>query len=180
MENINEIWRPIKGYEGLYQVSNLGRVKSLNYNHTGNEGILSPRKNSCGYYNVILHKNKDKKSFRVHRLVAQAFIPNPNNLPEVNHKSEEKWLNTVENLEWCDKSYNVNYGTHNERMLKTRNKRGGKTAERLIAQITLDGKIIKIWPSIMEAERNGFHRGCICLCCQGKQNKHQGFKWQYA
>ena len=191
VEYMDEIWKDIKGYEGLYQVSNLGNIKSLNYNHTGNECILRLRKNNCGYFNVILYKNNKTKSHKVHRLVAEAFIPNPDNLPCVNHKSEIKtqnyvWVNedgTIDpeksNLEWCDRSYNVNYGTHNERMLKTRNKRGGKTAERLIAQITLDGQIIKIWPSIMEAERNGFHRGCICLCCQGKLHKHKGFKWQY-
>lgn len=195
VEYMDEVWKDIEEYEGLYQVSNLGRVKSLFFNHIiGKERVLKPVAKKDGYLYVNLWINGKTKCHSIHRLVAEAFIPNddPEHKTQVNHKSEKKFENYVwvnedgtinpekSNLEWCDGVYNINYGTHNERMLKTRNKRGGKTAERLIAQITLDGQIIKIWPSIMEAERNGFNRSCICLCCQGKLNKHQGFKWQYA
>ena len=107
-----EIWKNIQGYEGLYQISNLGRVKSLHYNK---EKILKPNKYGAGYYGVALSKNNKHKRYSIHRLVAIAFIPNPNNLPQVNHKDEDKTNNRVDNLEWCTNEYNMNYGTRNER-----------------------------------------------------------------
>ena len=110
-----EIWKDVKGYEGLYQVSNKGRIKSLNYRRTGKEGILQHSLDSYGYLKVTLHKNGKQKYFRIHRLVAEAFIPNVNDLPEVNHIDENKENNHVENLEWCDRKYNNNYGSRNER-----------------------------------------------------------------
>ena len=114
-----EIWKDIEGYEGLYQVSNKGRIKSLNRidsrGHKVNEKILSSKPNNKGYLRVHLYKNGKRKPFSVHRLVAIAFIPNPNNLLEVNHKDENKENNTVDNLEWCDRKYNANYGGRNER-----------------------------------------------------------------
>ena len=111
-----EIWKDIKGYEGLYQVSNKGRVKSLNYRRTGKEKILSSSPNSYGYLIVGLCKNGKQKPFYIHRLVAEAFLTNPNNLLEVNHKDENKENNHVENLEWCDRKYNNNYGSRMERV----------------------------------------------------------------
>ena len=105
-----EHWKDIEGYEGLYQVSDLGRVKALNYNKTGMERVLSAGKDTGGYMYVILHKNGKGKMCSVHRLVAQAFIPNPNGLPEINHKDECKTNNIVSNLEWCTAKYNMNYG----------------------------------------------------------------------
>lgn len=105
-----EIWKDILGYEGLYQVSNLGRVKSLNYHKTRKEHILKPT-NCHGYLRVNLSKNKNRKSYLVHRLVGEAFISNFDNLPEINHKDENKHNNCVENLEWCDRQYNNTYGT---------------------------------------------------------------------
>ena len=114
-----EIWKDIEGYEGLYQVSNKGRIKSLNRidsrGRKVNEKILSSKPNNKGYLRVHLYKNGKRKPFSVHRLVAIAFIPNPNNLLEVNHKDENKENNTVDNLEWCDRKYNANYGSRNER-----------------------------------------------------------------
>ena len=113
-----EEWRDIIGYEGLYQVSNLGRVKSLNYNHTGKEGILDTKPTSSGYVQVNLYKNNKRKTYLVHRLVAQSFIPNPLGLHEVNHiidDFEHRSDNRVENLEWCTKDYNINYGNRNKR-----------------------------------------------------------------
>ena len=119
---MKEIWKNIKGYEGLYQVSNLGRVKSLerkdNLGRKVNEKILKNRNATHGYIAVILSKDSNKKTYRVHRLVAEAFIPNPNKYLEVNHKDENKSNNRIDNLEWCDRKYNCNYGTFKERHSK--------------------------------------------------------------
>lgn len=110
-----EEWRDIKGYEGLYQISNLGRVKSLRDNH-GNyrEKILNPS-NRKGYLIVSLCRKGRKREFKVHRLVALHFIDNPNNYSQVNHKDENKENNRVDNLEWCTPKYNSNYGTRTQR-----------------------------------------------------------------
>ena len=110
-----EEWRDIEGYEGLYQISNLGRVKSFPRPTTPG-GILKINKRKDGYCSVMLCKNGKTKRFSVHRLVAQAFIPNPNNLPIINHKDENPSKNIVDNLEWCDYEYNNNYGTLPKRL----------------------------------------------------------------
>ena len=112
---MNEIWRDIPGYEGKYQVSNTGEVKSLNYNHTGEIKLLKQGIKKKGYRQVNLYKNGKVKHHLVHRLVAIAFIPNPNNYKEVNHKDEDPSNNNVKNLEWCTREYNNNYGTRNKR-----------------------------------------------------------------
>ena len=112
-----EEWKSIPGYEGLYEVSSYGRVKSLEISYIRKNGImdqksemiLSPKNNGTGYFTVCLYKNKIHKYYLIHRLVAEAFLPNPDNLPEVNHKDEDKSNNRVDNLEWCDRKYNLNY-----------------------------------------------------------------------
>ena len=117
---MNEEWRDILNYEGLYQISNLGRVKSLpkkSGNRMLEESIIA-QSISRGYATVTLHRDKVLKSYLVHRLVAYAFIDNPNEYTQVNHKDENKLNNNVENLEWCDAKYNVNYGTRNLRASK--------------------------------------------------------------
>lgn len=129
---MNEEWRPIEGYEGLYEVSNTGRVRSLDMYvkigygsyrlHKGK--VLSPGKNKDGYLLINLHCNEKNKKCLVHRLVAQAFIPNPDNLPQVNHKDEDKLNNRVENLEWCDAKYNINYGSRKDKERDTKIKNG--------------------------------------------------------
>lgn len=109
---IEEIWKDIPEYEGLYQISNLGRVRHINkYKH-----ILYQKVDSYGYNAVILCKNGKIKYYRVHRLVGMSFIPNPNNYPFINHKDECKTNNIVDNLEWCDNKYNCNWGTRNKRI----------------------------------------------------------------
>lgn len=109
-----EVWKAIEGFEGLYEVSNLGRVRRTY--KTGKEKILKPNKNKkSGYLYICLSRNNKKKTFRVHRLVALHFISNPNNLPEVNHIDEDKSNNVWTNLEWCTSEYNCNYGTRNQR-----------------------------------------------------------------
>lgn len=118
-----EIWKDIKGYEGLYQVSNMGRVKSLGNDKTRKERILNLKPKSNGYIEVTLYKNSEREYKYVHRLVAEHFLPNPDNLPQVNHKIddfEHRSDNRVENLEWCTAKYNNNYGTRKEKASKTR------------------------------------------------------------
>lgn len=115
----NEEWREIPGWGGRYQVSNLGRVKSIYRN--GKSRVLSPNVNCRrGYLSVNLYDNAREKRYYVHRLVATAFIPNPERFPQVNHKDENKANNNVANLEWCSNLYNHNYGTCNERMSATK------------------------------------------------------------
>lgn len=117
---IEEVWKDIKGYEDLYQVSNLGNVKSLNYNNTGKSKLLKLCFDKYGYLQVGLCKNKKHKIYRVHRLVAITFIPNPMNYPVVNHIDEIKENNNVENLEWCTVKYNNAYGSHQININKSR------------------------------------------------------------
>ena len=126
--NNEEIWKDIIGYEGLYQVSSLGRVRSLDRYDERNcfrKGkVLSPGIKPDGYLVVVLSCNGKHKTIKVHRLVAQAFIPNPDGLPQVNHKNEDKSNNRVENLEWCDAKYNINFGTARIRSINTKIKNG--------------------------------------------------------
>lgn len=105
-----QFWKDIPGYEGLYQVSNTGRVRSLNYNGTRKTKVLKQGTNKDGYKRIKLYKDGKFKVYLVHRLVALAFIPNPNNYPIINHKDENRWNNNVDNLEWCTYKYNSNYG----------------------------------------------------------------------
>ena len=161
---MDEIWKDKKNYEGHYQVSNCGRVKSIKF---GKERILKLIKNKDGYLYVNLYKNNIKKKYKVHRLVAEAFIPNPNNYKEVNHKDECKTNNVVTNLEWCDRGYNNNYGTRTEKCSKK------------VYQYTLDGQFVKEWPSTREAARNGFNQGNVAACCRGELKKHKCFIWSY-
>lgn len=178
----NEIWKDIKDYEGLYQVSNLGRVKSLeridNNNHPIKEKILKNQTDKDGYLWICLHGIKIKK-VQVHRLVAQAFIPNPNNLPQVNHKNEIKDDNRPVNLEWCDTKYNINYGTRNKRVgQKLRN-----NFKRSLPIVQIDIKtnfLVAEFPSVMEASRQtGFNEVAIRRCCKGRTKTSYGYKWKY-
>lgn len=128
---IEEIWRPIEGYEGLYEISNTGQVRSLDKYDSMNrfyEGrILKLFADRLGYLRAQLYSNNKKKSFLVHRLVAEAFIPNPDNLPQVNHRDENPSNDNVDNLEWCDAKYNSNYGTRIDRIRDIRLKNGTYT-----------------------------------------------------
>lgn len=123
-----EEWRPVVGYEGLYEVSNTGRVRSVdrydNRNCFRKGKVLSPGKNTKGYLSVVLNCNGKRKTITVHRLVAEAFLLNPDNLPEVNHRDEDKTNNRVDNLEFCDHKYNLNYGTRQDKVRDTNIKNG--------------------------------------------------------
>lgn len=175
-----EIWRTAVYdgivYEGLYKVSNLGRILSLNYRNTGKAELMNPSANTDGYLKVNLSKNKEKKTCKVHRLVAETFIPNPDNLPEVNHIDEDKTNNRVSNLEWKTHRDNCNHATRNERSAKTRT--NGKLSKKVL-QLTLDGKLIREWESTNECGRNGFNQGNVAACCRGERKTHKGFCWKY-
>ena len=187
-----EIWRTAvydgEIYEGLYKVSNFGRILSLNYRNTGRAELMNPVDNGTGYLKVQLRKNKKTKTCLVNRLVTQTFIPNPENLPQVNHKDEDKTNNFVflnedgsvdkekSNLEWKTPKENSNHGTRNERIAKANT--NGKKSKKVL-QFTLDGEFIREYPSIMECERNGFYRSAVWRCCNGKQKTAYGFLWMY-
>ena len=182
-----EIWKEIKGYEGMFAVSNLGRVKSLARrvsNHTGfinkPERILKQVKDIKGYLRVYLHKNGEKKFIPVHRLVSFAFISNPENKPQVNHIDGNKQNNHVENLEWCTNQENQ---IHAVRMgLNDHSKYESGRPKRKVNQIDIStGKIIKTFNSIADASRV-FHTSNIGECCRGKYGRKTvcGYKWEFA
>lgn len=174
-----EIWKDVV-YDGViyegYQVSNLGRVKSLNYNRTGKEEILRPVDDRYGYFQVGLCKDGKQNWFKVHRLVATIFLENSENKPEVNHIDEDKTNNSVENLEWVWHRDNCNHGTRNERVAKANT--NGKCSK-IVLQFTLDGELVREWPSVAECGRNGFKIGAVSRCCHGKLKSHKGFMWRY-
>ena len=188
---MEEIYKDIKDLEGKYQVSNFGNIMSLNYRNTGRAELLKPREDKYGYYRVCLSKKGKKDWFFVHRLVAETFLPNPENKPCINHKiegDEGKKMNIVyinedgivneekSTIEWVTYKENSNYGTRNERIFeKTTN---GKLSKPVL-QFTLDGEFIREWSSTKEAERNGFNHGNIVSCCNGKLKTHKGFRWMY-
>ena len=165
----DEIWCPIKGYEGQYEVSDQGRVRSLKF---GKERILKTGITPQGYLFVSICKNGEQKKCKVHRIVAQAFIPNPDNLPEVNHKDEDKTNNSVSNLEWCDRKYNQNYGTGIQRMAEKHSKP--------VLQYEKDGKFVKEWKSASDVQRNlGYFHNSISSCCTGRYKSAYGFIWKF-
>ena len=194
MTTTTEIWRtPI--YKGEiydnYQVSNLGRLINLNYRRTGKAKLMEPYEKGRKYLQVSLYKNGKEDWIYVHQLVAETFLPNPENKPCINHKiegDEGKKINMVffnedgsinkekSTIEWATYEENNNYGTRNQRIFeKTTN---GKLSKPVL-QLSLDGKLIREWSSTKEAERNGFNHCNICQCCNGKQKTHKGFRWEY-
>ena len=175
-----EIWKPVVGYEGLYKVSNWGRVKSMNYNHSGKERIMKLSPDKDGYLQLTLCKNNIKKVYKVHRLVAEAFLEIPEELKQyigtaylhINHKDENKQNNVVSNLEWCDSKYNTNYGT----AIKRRSLKKKKP----VLQYTMDGEFIREWASAMDAEREGdYSNSHIISVCKGTRPHHKNFIWKY-
>lgn len=185
--NMREEWRDIKGFEGLYQISNMGNVKSLErtvwnsrgYYVTVPERIRKARKNRYGYLYVALWKEGKRKQYMIHRLVASAFLNNADNLPEINHKDEDKTNNTVDNLEWCDRSYNCNYGTRNKK-ISEKMTNSSKLGKSVIGINKVSGLIVE-FPYVREASRQtGINSGNICACCNGKKKSAGGYIWFYA
>lgn len=193
-----EIWRTAvydgKIYEGLYKVSNLGRILSLNYRNTGKPDLMNPFEDKDGYLKVELSKNRKTKTCYVHRLVAQTFLPNPEGKPEINHKiegDEGKKINMVifnedgsidkekTSIEWVTREENNNYGTHNERIAKTKKGIPNIKLSKRVIQLSLTGEFIREWPSVSECGRNGFNQGAVSSCCRGKKPQYKGFLWMY-
>ena len=171
-----EIWRTVVGHE-CYMVSNLGNVKrtsSQSKPGTGNyerhERMVTQRVNNKGYCMVDLWENGKRTQRLVHRLVAEAFLPNKHDLPEVNHRDENSRNNCLDNLEWCNHEYNMNYGTLPARIARA----NGKP----VKQMTLDGRLIAKYPSAFEAQRaTGINNARISECCLGKTAKAGGYIW---
>ena len=176
---MEEIWRDVKGYEGFYQVSNIGRVRSIkrkictkgHVRYCNRVIILKQRESKKGYYYVELCKDLQKKGKFIQTLVAEVFIPNPNNLPIVNHKSEDKHDNRVENLEWCTYTYNNSYGSLAAKI---------EAKKKPVIQYTTTLEFVKRYPSMTAAAKeNGFSIGNICLVCKGVWKTAYGFVWKY-
>lgn len=179
LENLpNEIWKDIKAFEGIYQISNKGRVKTLKCQRGRNRIwidrviIMKPAISRCGYLRVDLWKHRKAKHFSVHRLVAEAFIPNPNNYPCVNHKDECKTNNHVENLEWCTSKYNTNYGTSIERTILYNIKP--------ISQFDAEGNFIRSYCCVNEAAKIlDIDKSAITAAASGTHYSSGGFLWEY-
>lgn len=180
MKLFDIMWKDISGFEGLYQINNYGDIKSV-YRFEPNSGragmwykerILKPHLDKDGYLQVILHRNGKPYTYKVHRLVALTFLDNPENLPCINHKDENKQNNNFINLEWCDVKYNNNY---NNRQIKISHKR-----KRSVIQTDLSGNFIARYDSIKSAAKAV--NGCYCniiYCCKGKYKTHKDYKWRY-
>lgn len=179
---MEEIWKEVKYFEDYYEVSNMGRVRSIDrYVEHKRHGVVLRKGNilkqytdSGGYKYVNLHKDGKRKIYLVHRLVADAFIPNPNNYPCVNHKDENKTNNRVDNLEFCTQKYNTNYGTCIQRRAEKKSKP--------VLQYTKDGKFVNEYPSMIEAERHtGIFSVHISKCCNNKPHHRSagGFIWKF-
>lgn len=198
----NEEWRDVVGYEGYYMVSNIGRIATLSHTvdfisiYDGVEVKKTFKAKQClrklhqgkhGYMECTLRDSKRTKLMKVHRIVAEAFIPNPQSLPSVNHKDEDKTNNKVENLEWCTCLYNANYGTRNKRLktsLSNAHKNGlyentYKVGRKPIVGISLlDGTTIKFERSA-DLHEQGFERHLVSKCCRNLRKDYKGYKWMF-
>lgn len=186
MNSVIEEWRDVVGYDGLYKISNLGNlrrteriIKRGGISLKLKEKFLTGH-NTNGYKIVTLTKDKKKEKIFIHRLVANAFIPNPGNLPFVNHKDENPSNNEASNLEWCTHKYNVNYGTGIQRMVAKRKE--NMVNYKAVEQYSLDGEFIKEYPSILEASiQTSTRANNISMCCRNYRHlvSANGFQWRY-
>lgn len=188
-EFVEEVWRDVFGYEGMYQVSSKGRIMSLSreipakggaYRITNNR-VLSASVGKNGYKKIVLSDNNVKKTFLIHRLVAKAFIPNPNEYSLVNHIDENKENNECKNLEWCNYSYNATHGNAMRKMINSRLNNGGNRAPKHVVGTSIDGdgediKVLKL----NDVKNYGFHPSAVSLCCNGKRVSHKGYYWEFA
>lgn len=181
---MQEIWKDIPNYEGLYQVSNWGRIKSLNYNHTKKPKILCDKKHKNGYLTIMLCNKGEKKNKNIHVLVAQSFIENPMNYPCVNHIDGNKSNNNVSNLEWCTHSQNtahaIKCGLHNPYFMLGKTGAKNKLSKKIV-QYDLLGNIVNRWDCISDAARfYNIRSGNINNCLAGRNKTYKGYIWKYA
>lgn len=183
MENKEEVWKPIMGYKGFYEVSNLGNVRSIGRmvkNRWGGETYVKGKTmtqsvTAYGYKQVKLVKDGEVKSAKVHRLVAEAFISNPENLPCINHKDEVKTNNVVNNLEWCTSKYNTLYGTRVERCAKYQRENKGRPVD----MYSLDGTFLQHYDYINETAKDGYNPASVLSCCKGKSISTKGVTFRF-
>lgn len=202
-----EVWKDIPGFDGVYQASTLGNIRRVGGYVYGDNGkryypghVMALATDKDGYKTVGLMKDKKYKTYKVHRLVAMTFIPNPNNYPQINHKDERKDSNNVFNLEWCSNKYNMNYGTRSARL--SAKMKGVPRPEfrgpgsyfygkhwtgamnknsRKVAQYDLDGNLIKVYDAIAEAGRlTGINSSTINNVVRNIGHTAGGYKWAYA
>lgn len=172
-----EKWKDVVGYEGYYMVSNEGRVRSLDrivnpsrpYTRKGE--LLKPYTDRDGYHRVTLFRQGNRRKKGVHQIVATAFIPNPENLPIINHKDEDPSNNQMENLEWCTHQYNSNYGDRNNKVSKG-------VSKKVKSYNPVNGDV-RNYKSMGEAKEEGFSPSKISMCCNGKQKTHHGLLWKF-
>lgn len=187
---MKELWKDVRGFEGLFQVSSHGRVRSMSrlvlnkltgVVHLHKGIVLKQQKNGHGYMCIsIQHTRKDKKRRYVHQLVAETFLENPNNFHDINHKNEDKADNRVENHEYCDRKHNVNWGTAIERK---RLKMYENTMTRFpnVIQYDKNMNVVAVYGNAGHASRvTGYNQGCICRCCRRERTFYKGFIWRYA
>ena len=174
----SEVWVDVLGYNGRYQVSDWGNIRSLNWRNSGAVKQLSPVSDKDGYQIVCLSSEKFQKNVRLHRLIAEVFIPNPNKKPHINHKNEDKKNNRVDNLEWVTEIENNNHGTRNKRIAKL--KRNNTYNCKPVSQYTIEGEFLKTWPSLSEPKRAlGYDDSHIARCCRGIKKTAYGYKWKF-
>lgn len=181
-----EIWKDIKGYEGLYRISNTGKVLSLHYMGGNKSRELKPKVHKKGYLWVLLRNNGKEGHYLIHRLVAEAFIENPNNFLYVNHKDENPQNNNSTNLEWCTHEYNVHYSMdrHPERINSRGNRYGIRKSNEIdarINQFSMNGTFICQYKNLSAITRaKGYDRANIYKCCRHIRKSAYGYKWEYA
>ena len=182
-----EQWKPVAGFENRYEVSDQGNVRSLNWRNLGIVKNLYLKKHNKGYIKVELARNGKKKTFCVHRLVAEAFIPNEHGYDCINHIDEDKRNNNASNLAWCDRKYNARYSArrHPERfenrVYKLGITRNGVNKNKRIVQMSMDGTVLMVWKDSRDIFlKTGMSDWSISECCRGNRSKAYGFKWQYA
>ena len=178
----NEIWKDVVGYEGLYMVSNLGNVKSLNYRRTGKENVLKPCVENSGYLHVGLHKYRKVLIKNIHRLVCEAFLPNTENKREVNHINGVKTDNRIKNLEWVTSGENKKHGYNTGLCINPMSGRFGSDnpSSRPVSQYTKQGYLVKEYCSIFEAGiETNTDNSDIVKCCRGKRKSAGGYSWKY-
>ena len=175
-----EKWKPIPGYEGYYEVSSIGRVRSIDRIVQNGAwakpvyGRILKLNNNDGYMYCSLCKDGKPKPHKVHRLVALAFVPNPNNLPYINHKNEDKGDNRVENLEWCTKWYNEHYGNFSQKISAIKREKA-----RSVVQYDLQGNFVRKYSCLTEVKEYGFNSDVAGDCCRGKTVTHNGFVFRF-